>query len=68
MNIENNLYNAKKALDLARDKIDQQDYDTAIEVLASSYSHVRELLQQVYKLKALKVEVEGPANEKSGKE
>jgi len=60
MNIENNFNNAKKALDLARDKVDRQDYDTAIEVLACAYSHVRELLQQVYKLNTLKSHVESP--------
>lgn len=64
MNIENNFYNAKKALDLARDKVDRQDYHTAIEVLASAYSHVRELLQQVYKLNSLKKHVRKPVKEK----
>jgi len=58
MNIENLFYNSKKALDLARDKVDGQDYDTAIEVLASAYSDVRKLMDQVLSLKNLKAEVQ----------
>jgi len=58
MNIENNFINAKKSLDLACDKVSTHEYETALEALAIAYLHTRALLEQVFNLKALKIEVE----------
>lgn len=66
MNIDNHIHNAKTYLDQANDKVANQDFDTALAMLVMAYSHTRELLEQVCKLKALKDEVEHPAREDSG--
>lgn len=66
MNIENHMHNAKTCLETAQAKIEAQDYESALALLAEAYSHNRELLEQVWKLQALKVEVECPASEDSG--
>lgn len=65
MNIENHMYNAKTCLDTAQTKIEAQDYESALALLADAYSNVRELLQQVFKLQALKVKVARPAGDNS---
>jgi hypothetical protein len=66
MNIENHIYNAKKALDMVRDKVESQDYDTALAMLCNLMTENRELIEHVYKLHALKAEVSTPAGEDTG--
>lgn len=58
MKIEHQFNNAKSWLDIARDKVASQDYESALAALAEAFSHTRTLLQQVNKLQALKVEAE----------
>jgi hypothetical protein len=65
-NIENHTHRAKLCLTTSQAKIEAREYDTALAMLAEAYSHTRELLEQVYKLQALKVEVTRPAGEDSG--
>lgn len=60
MNIENHFYNAETNLETANEKVAAHDYDSALALLAEAYSHVRQLLEQVFKLKALKDDVTGP--------
>lgn len=66
MNIENCIYNSKKALDLCRDKIDSREYDTALSLAASAYSDVRELMEHVWELKRLESTAELSAGETEG--
>ncbi len=61
MNIENTFYNAKSCLDMARDKFDRQDYEASLVSLSKAMSHTRYLIEQVFKLQALKSDVESPA-------
>lgn len=63
MNFENHIENAKKGLDLARDKVNAGEFHTAIQCLASTYTDVRELLQHVYELDREAKQVMGPAGE-----
>lgn len=57
MNIEINFYNAEAYLEKAKNKVSAQEYHTALVFIRKAYGHVRELLEQVYKLEALKDEV-----------
>ncbi len=66
MNIENHFYNAETNLKTANEKVTAQDYDSALALLAEAYSHVRQLLELVFKLKALKDEVTEPSGKDSG--
>ena len=50
MNIENHMYNAKTMLKTAQDKIEARDYTSALVLLCNAYSHVRGLIELVYKL------------------
>jgi hypothetical protein len=61
MNIESNFNNAKFCLDIARDKVAGQDYESALAALTKADSHTQMLLHQVNKLQALKVEAGRPA-------
>ena len=61
MNIENHIYNSKTCLDHANDKVAKQDFDTALAMLVQAYSNIRELMDHVLALKALKDEVARPA-------
>jgi len=63
MNIENHIYNAKKALDLVRDKVSEQDYDIALAMLCNVMTETRDLISHVWSLKCLKAEVEEPSVE-----
>lgn len=63
MNIENHTDNAKKGLDLARDKINAGEFHTAIQCLSSAYSDVRELLQHAYELDREAKQAASPAGE-----
>ncbi len=63
MNIENNFNSAEASLEMANEKVSKQDYEGALCSLAYAYAHVRALLEQVFKLQALKAEVEQPAGE-----
>jgi len=63
MNIENHIDVAKNALDIVRDKVDSQDYETALDMLCNLMTENRELIDHVFKLQALKIEVETPAGE-----
>ncbi len=57
MNIENNFNAVDVYLEMAKEKITRHDYEGALTALAKSYSHTRELLEQIYKLQALKAKV-----------
>jgi len=61
MNIENHIYNAKKALDIVRDKVAEKDYDISLAMLCNVMTETRDLISHVWSLKALKSEVEHPA-------
>lgn len=66
MNIENHFNNAEAYLEMANEKVSLRDYDGALASLAKAYSHIRDLIKQVYSLKALKSEVEQPPGESVG--
>lgn len=66
MNIENHIHNSKTCLDCARDKIVEQDYDTALAMLSFAYSNVRILIGHVFELKRSSVSSERPAGKSSG--
>lgn len=66
MNIYENFDNAEVYLEMAKEKLSRQDFDGSLAMLAEAYSHTRALLEQVYKLHALKTEVEIPASDNSG--
>jgi len=57
MNINNHIMTAKKVLDIVRDKVDSQDYETALDMLCNLMTENRELIDHVFKLQTLKVEV-----------
>ena len=63
MNIENHIHNAKKALDLANDEILEHDYNAAIVLLASAYSDVRNLMEEVLKFKHSAALADSPAED-----
>ena len=65
MNIENHIDVAKNALDLVRDMVDRQDYETALEMFCNLMTENRELIEHVFKLQAMKVEVESSAGDTS---
>ncbi len=66
MNIEYNFNSADDYLEKAKEKVAAQDYEAALLALAKAYSHVRQLLELVFKLKALKDDVTEPAGKDSG--
>ena len=63
MNIENHIHNAKKSLDLARDKVDRQDYESALAILCIVMTETRELLEHVFALHSLQSECSVSAEE-----
>lgn len=65
MNIENNFRCAEAYLEMAHEKVESHDFETALAALVKAYEHTRSLLEQVFKLQALKAEVETPAGEDS---
>ena len=66
MNIENHMYNARNMLNVAQSKIEAQDYDSALALLCSAYSNVRNLIEQVYKTSIDAARAERPAVETPG--
>lgn len=66
MNIENLVYNSKKALDLGQDKLLSADYDTAIALFASAYTDVRQLLERSWTMKREASSAGAPAGKDSG--
>jgi len=66
VNIENHFNNAEAYLKMANEKVEAQDYESALASLAKACSHIRELSVQVCKLQALKAEVSSPAGEDDG--
>ncbi len=66
MNIENHFNNAAAYLDMAKEKVNAQDYESALASIGKAYSHTRELLEHVYKLHALKAKVTSSAGKDSG--
>ena len=66
MNIENHIHNAKAWLETAQAKIEAHDYDSALAMLADSYSNVRELIEHVWELKRAAASAEVPAGQSSG--
>ena len=63
MNIENHMCNAKTCLKTSQAKIEARDYDTALAMLAKSYSNVRSLMEHVYELKRSASVAARPAGE-----
>lgn len=57
MNIDNNFNSADAYLEMAKEKVAAQNYEVALVSLRKAYSHIRDLIEQVYKLHALKSEV-----------
>lgn len=51
MKINEHFENAKKALDLAQDNLNAGNFVSAIQLLASSYSDVRELMEHAWRMK-----------------
>ena len=51
MNIENHVYNSKKALDLGQERIASRDFDSAINLFAAAYSEVRQLMEHAWRMK-----------------
>jgi len=66
MNIENCIYNSKKALDLCRNKIESREYDTALALATSAYSDIRWLVEHVFELKRTASAAARPAGETVG--
>lgn len=66
MNIKANISVVEVYLEMANEKVERQDFEGALEALASAYSHVRELLEQVQKLSALKTMAERSAKDVPG--
>jgi len=64
MNIEQSFYNAKVSLELAKEKLDAGDLDTALSGLVLAYSNIRKLMELVWQLK--RAEVLGPDSAREG--
>lgn len=60
MNIEQSFDNAKVSLELAREKLDAGDIDTALSGLVLAYSNIRKIMELVWQMK--RVEVLGPVS------
>ena len=63
MNIDEHFDAADVYLEMANEKFARQDYEGSLTDLAKAFAHTRALLEQVFKLQALKVEVESSAGE-----
>lgn len=63
MNIEQNFHGAEVNLEMAKEKGGRCDFAGSLACLVIAYEHTRALIEQVYKLQALKTEVELPARE-----
>lgn len=63
MNIELDIYNAKNMLQTAQGKIESRDYNTALVMLCTAYSHLRSLIEKVYKLSVESSRDECPAGD-----
>lgn len=61
MNVENHVFNSKKALDYAQAKLNAGDFDSAIGLFASAYSDVRQLMEHAWELKRSASAAERPA-------
>jgi len=57
MNIDDNFNSASHYLEVAKEQVAMQDYENSLSSLSQAYSHTRALLEQVFKLQALKVHV-----------
>lgn len=66
MNIENHVFNSKKALDYAQAKLNSGDFDSAISLFASAYSDVRQLMEHAWCMKRDAARAEVPAGENVG--
>lgn len=63
MNIENHFNAAEAYLEMANEKFQAQDYDSALESLVKAYSHTRELMNHVLAVINLQSEVTEPAGD-----
>lgn len=66
MNIEKHIYNVKNSLDKAQEKLNADDYDTALAIFVAVWTNFQELIDGVLELKALAALAERPAGESSG--
>lgn len=60
MNINDNFNSADVYLEMAKEKFARQDYEGALDSLFKAFSHTRALVEQVFKLQAMKNEVTEP--------
>jgi len=61
MNMEDNFNAADVYLKMAKEKVDRHDLEGALVMLSKAYSPTRELIDHVFKLHAMKTEVEHPS-------
>lgn len=63
MNIEDNFNAADVYLEMANEKFSRGDYDGALVQLCSAYSHVRSLIEEVYKVSVQSTQADRAAAE-----
>ena len=61
MNIEDHVYNAKKALDFTSEHVAVEDYDIALAMLCNVMTETRDLISHVWDLKCSSARAQRPA-------